>query len=152
LVGKALDMVARQAAFQNIRFEQDIQDDLPLLDVDPVRIQQVLVNLIINAQQAMEEGGEIKVGARRTEDEGRVEFYVQDEGTGIPLEIRSRIFEPFYSTKGGKTDGLGLAVSLGIVQQHGGSIEVESEPGGGTMFRIMLPIGRGGESEEQGES
>lgn len=151
LVAKALDMVARQAAFQNIRFTQDIQDDLPLIEVDPVQIQQVLVNLIINAQQAMKKGGVLVVGARRNGDEGRVEFLVQDEGTGIPSEIRSRIFEPFYSTKGGETDGLGLAVSLGIVQQHGGSIEVESELGKGTAFRIVLPVERGNQSEEQGE-
>ncbi len=79
------------------------------------------------------------LGARRN-GEDRVELSVQDGGGGIPPEIRPRIFEPFFSTKGGKTDGLGLAVCLGIVQQHGGTIEVESEPGKGATFRVTLPL------------
>ena len=72
--------------------------------------------------------------------ESRVEFAVEDEGNGIPQDIQSRMFEPFFSTKEGKTDGLGLAVCLGIVEQHGGVIEVESEVGKGTQFRIVLPL------------
>jgi len=71
-----------------------------------------------------------------------VEFLVKDQGHGIPKEIRSRIFEPFFSTKGGKTDGLGLAVCYGIVQQHGGTIDFHSEPGSGTTFRVRLPFTR----------
>ena len=72
--------------------------------------------------------------------ESRVEFAVEDEGNGIPQDIQSRMFEPFFSTKEGKTDGLGLAVCLGIVEQHGGVIEVESEVGKGTQFRVVLPL------------
>lgn len=149
LIGRAVDVVARQAAFRNIRIERRIQPDLPPLTVDRVQIEQVLLNLIVNAQQAMPEGGRIVVGAARDAASGRVELTVEDQGPGIPDEIRERIFEPFFSTKGGKTDGLGLAVSLGIVQQHGGSIGVENKAGGGAVVRVILPLtkeDRGGDA------
>jgi len=140
LIEKTLDVVARQATFRNIAFEKHIEPDLPPVDVDPLQIEQVLLNLLVNAQQAMPAGGRIVLGARQLAGAGRVELSVQDEGTGIPPEIRPRIFEPFFSTKRGKTDGLGLAVCLGIVQRHGGAIEVESQPGKGTIFRVTLPV------------
>ena len=121
LIGSALDVVARQAAFRHIQFQVHVEENLPFVDVDPVQIEQVLVNLVVNAQQAMPDGGNIILEARGMDDGARVEFSVRDDGTGIPSEIRPRIFEPFFSTKGGKTDGLGLAVCLGIIQQHGGT-------------------------------
>jgi two-component system NtrC family sensor kinase len=139
LIDRAVEVVARQAAFRDIVLERRVEPDLPTVEVDPVQIEQVLLNLILNAQQAMPSGGRIVLGARRG-GEDRVELSVEDDGVGIPPEIRSRIFEPFFSTKGGRTDGLGLAVCLGIVQQHGGSIEAETEPGKGTIFRVMLPL------------
>jgi two-component system NtrC family sensor kinase len=142
VIQRALDVVVRLAAFRNIRFERRIDEDAPLVEADPVQIQQVLINLIVNAQQAMVDGGTIVVGARASAGGERVEFWVQDQGCGIPEEIRARIFEPFFSTKGGKTDGLGLAVCLGIVQQHGGSIDLESAVGRGTTFRVALPVSR----------
>ena len=85
------------------------------------------------------DGRVIPSSARSIDGKSRVEFGVKDEGPGIPPELVSGIFEPFFSTKGGKTDGLGLAVCLGIVQQHGGTIHVESQVGEGTRFRIALP-------------
>ncbi len=140
LIEKALDVVARQAAFRNIRISSEIENDLPAIQVDRIQIEQVLVNLIVNAQQAMPEGGRIIIGARRLERTGMVEFSVQDEGTGISPEVQGRVFEPFFSTKSGKTDGLGLSVCLGIIQRHGGTIDFESEAGKGTTFRFRLPI------------
>jgi two-component system NtrC family sensor kinase len=142
LIDNAMAVVVRQAVFQNIRIEVDADENTPTLEVDPVQIEQVLVNLLINAQQAMPNGGRILVRTRGVDGGERVEFCIKDEGTGIPPEIRSRVFEPFFSTKDGKTDGLGLAVCLGIVQQHGGSIEIESETEKGTTFRIVLPTAR----------
>jgi two-component system NtrC family sensor kinase len=142
LMESALDVVAKLAVFRNIQFQLDVDEDTPVMEVDPVQIEQVLVNLIINAQQAMPDGGRIVLGARVLDDGNRVEFSVEDDGAGIPSEIRSRIFEPFFSTKDGKTDGLGLAVCLGIVQQHGGTIDIESEMNKGTTFRFVLPIAR----------
>jgi len=151
LIEKTLQVVARQAAFRNIAFEQHIEPDVPLIDVDPLQIEQVLLNLFVNAQQAMPAGGRIAVGARRAVGVGRVELTVQDEGTGIAPEIRSRIFEPFFSTKGGRTDGLGLAVCLGIVQRHRGAIEVESQPGRGTLVRVTLPVAQSRQAAEREE-
>jgi two-component system NtrC family sensor kinase len=152
LIDRTLQVVARQAAFRNITFEKHIEPDLPLVGVDPLQIEQVLLNLVVNAQQAMPAGGRIVLAARRAAAAGRVELSVQDEGTGIPPEIRSRIFEPFFSTKGGKTDGLGLAVCLGIVQRHGGTIEVESRPGQGTLFRVTLPVAPVRTAAKEGET
>jgi two-component system NtrC family sensor kinase len=140
LVERALDVIARQAAFRNIHFSCEIEDDLPAIEVDPVQIQQVLINLIVNAQQAMPDSGEVVLAVRRNEDGTKVEFSVADNGHGIAPEIRAHIFDPFFSTKGGKTDGLGLSVCLGIVQAHDGAIEVESEVGKGTTFRFAIPI------------
>jgi two-component system NtrC family sensor kinase len=142
LIEKALNVLTRQAAFRNIAFERRIEEGLPPIEVDPTQIQQVLVNLIVNAQQAMPEGGTIVLAAGRSEEGNQVEFLVKDQGHGISQEIRSQIFEPFFSTKDGKTEGLGLAVCFGIVQQHGGTIDFHSEPGSGTTFRVLLPFAR----------
>lgn len=146
LIGNALAVVRHQAVFRNIQFQLIVEDDTPSLEVDPVQIEQVLVNLIVNAQQAMPEGGTITLGARALNNGHDVEFSVSDEGVGIPSEIRAQIFEPFFSTKDGKTDGLGLAVCMGIIQQHGGIIDLESEPQKGTIFRVVLPVARNGVS------
>lgn len=142
LIEKAWNVFARQAAFRNIVFERCVEEGLPAIEVDPTQIQQVLVNLIVNAQQAMPEGGTIVLAAGRSDEGNQVEFLVKDQGHGILKEIGSRIFEPFFSTKGGETDGLGLAVCFGIVQQHGGTIDFHSEPGSGTTFRVRLPFAR----------
>jgi len=142
LIEKALNVFARQAAFRNIAFERRIEDGLPAIEVDPTQIQQVLVNLIVNAQQAMPDGGTIVLAADRSYEGNMLEFLVKDQGHGISKEIRSRIFDPFFSTKGGETDGLGLAVCLGIVHRHGGTIDFHSEPGSGTTFRMLLPFAR----------
>ncbi|MBI4861645.1 MAG: HAMP domain-containing protein [Candidatus Riflebacteria bacterium] len=139
LVSRSVDVLIRQADFRNIVFERQIEPGLPSFEVDPVQIQQVLLNLLVNARQAMPLGGKITIGARATSPE-HVELFVQDEGCGILPEVRERVFEPFFSTKGGKTNGLGLPVCLGIVQQHSGTIDFESIPGHGTTFRIVLPL------------
>jgi signal transduction histidine kinase len=86
----------------------------------------------------------IHSSAHSIDEKSRVEFGMKDEGLGIPPELVSGIFESFFSTKGGKTDGPGLAVCLSIVQQHGGTIHVESQVGEGTRFRIALPSSQEG--------
>lgn len=139
IIGKALNVLERQPAFRNIVFERRIEAGLPPVHADPVQIEQVLVNLLVNAREAMPEGGTIEVSAAAG-SAGRVRFSVRDQGGGIPPEVRERIFDPFFSTKGGKTDGLGLAVCLGIVQQHGGTIDFRCQPGGGTVFHVSLPV------------
>ena len=105
-------------------------------------IEQVLMNLILNAIQATAEGGEIAI--RTHQNEEYCEIKVSDTGSGIPADIRAHIFDPFFTTKKtGEGTGLGLSVSLGIVERHGGQLVVESEVGEGTTFTVRLPISVG---------
>jgi CheY-like chemotaxis protein len=104
---------------------------------DPVELREVLVNMIYNAVDAMPSGGEVRVATQETRD--RVVVCITDTGTGMTPEVKQRLFDPFFTTKGKAGTGMGLAVSFGIIRRHEGSIEVESEPGRGTTFRISLP-------------
>jgi CheY-like chemotaxis protein/anti-sigma regulatory factor (Ser/Thr protein kinase) len=101
-------------------------------------MREVFVNLTINALDAMPQGGRLTITTAVENDTVRVTF--ADTGCGIPDEIKQRIFEPFFTTKGAKGNGLGLAVSYGIVERHGGEIHVESEPGRGATFVLRMPI------------
>lgn len=113
--------------------------DVPKVRCDSTRINQVFVNLLLNASQAIEGKGEIHIGLR---SEGvSVLCTIRDNGSGMSPEVRSKIFDPFFTTKPvGSGTGLGLSISYGIIQQHGGTIEVSSEPGKGSTFTITLPI------------
>jgi signal transduction histidine kinase/ActR/RegA family two-component response regulator len=105
---------------------------------DAVELREVLVNMIYNALDAMPSGGEIRMSSQ--EANGRVVISIGDTGTGMTPEIKSRLFDPFFTTKGKGGTGMGMAVSFGIIRRHNGSIDVESEPGRGTIFRISLPL------------
>jgi signal transduction histidine kinase/ActR/RegA family two-component response regulator len=111
---------------------------------DPVELREVLLNIIYNAIDAMPQGGEINMSAQESRD--GVTITIGDSGTGMPPEVKSRLFDPFFTTKGKAGTGMGLAVSFGIVRRHNGSIEVESEVGRGTIFRISLPLASGSSS------
>ena len=138
---------------KNISIEENLSADLWTLDADPTQLHQVLLNLCVNARDAMPVGGKITITAQnRTVDEqyaaseadaraGRyVQINVEDTGEGIPREIIDKIFDPFFTTKEvGQGTGLGLATTLAIVKSHGGFIRVESESNAGTTFRIYLP-------------
>lgn len=119
-----------------IKFTPDFQgrDDIT---ANPSEMREVLVNLIFNALDAMPSGGSVELIERRAENLIVVE--VKDTGQGVPPALRDRIFEPFFTTKGPQGSGLGLAVSYGIIHRHGGTIEVESEVGQGTTFRLRFP-------------
>jgi signal transduction histidine kinase/ActR/RegA family two-component response regulator len=108
-----------------------------LVKGDPVELREVLVNMIYNAIDAMPHGGEIQVSTQESRE--RVVVQISDSGTGMTPEVKTRLFDPFFTTKGRKGTGMGLAVSFGIVRRHDGSIDVDSEPGRGTTFRISLP-------------
>lgn len=118
--------------------------DLPLVECMPGQLNQVFVNLLTNAVDAVEGEGEVVI-TTRTEGDEHVSIGIRDTGAGIPDDVRSRIFEPFYTTKDvGKGTGLGLSISYGIVEKHGGSIAVESAAGEGTTFVVRLPVRMGG--------
>jgi signal transduction histidine kinase len=114
-----------------------LQADLPFITAVPDQLTQVCLNLIINAVEAMPHGGTLTVTAAQRDRWLAIE--VQDTGSGLTPDEAARIFEPFYTTKADGT-GLGLAVSYGIIQQHGGRIEVASAPGQGTRFTVFLPL------------
>lgn len=115
----------------------DVDDDLPAALFDEGQIRQALLNVMRNAREAMTNGGRIEVSVRA--DGMSVVVGVDDRGGGIPDDVRARIFDPFFSTKGEGT-GLGLAITRQIVEAHGGTISCEAREGGGTSFRILLPI------------
>jgi two-component system, sporulation sensor kinase E len=98
-----------------------------------------LINLLMNALHATPDGGRIRIGTRRA-DPDMVEWTIADTGSGIPLDVLPKIFDPFFTTKEfGAGTGLGLTVVKGIMEEHGGSISAESEPGKGTRFKMLLP-------------
>jgi signal transduction histidine kinase len=113
--------------------------ELPPVYADPNKLKQVFINLILNASQAMKEGGILSVDTRRAAD-GWVEVSVADTGPGVPAAVREHIFEPFFSTKAeGEGTGLGLYICRNIVAEHGGRLFLETEEGKGTAFRLLLP-------------
>jgi signal transduction histidine kinase len=133
-------MFARQQAItKRIMIELNLTDDIPAVDHDPNQINQVLLNLLLNAIQAMEKPGTIHVSLRRDHEDALIT--VADEGKGILPENLSNIFRPFFTTKGHGT-GLGLSLARRIVETHGGTIRVRSEVGKGTQFEVRLPIVR----------
>jgi len=109
--------------------------------MDTQRMQEVFLNLIINAAQSIQGKGRITLTATKDENTGEVVIEVRDTGQGIPEEIQGQLFDPFYTTKEeGQGTGLGLSVVYGIIQKHQGSITVQSEPGQGASFFIRLPL------------
>jgi signal transduction histidine kinase len=141
VVDEGLSILAHQLQTQHVRLRHALSADLPPVMANANQIQQVLVNLVLNAQQAMGQGGEVRVSTLRDGDS--VVLSVADRGPGIPEAIRARIFEPFFTTKPrGEGTGLGLSVSWGIVRDHRGEIRVESTPGRGATFHVRLPAAR----------
>ena len=108
---------------------------------DVERLQQVVVNLGLNALDAVREGGWVRVSCRPSDDPEIVEILIDDSGPGVPPEIRERIFEPFFTTKA-EGSGLGLPIVHAIVTQHGGTITVEDAPEGGARFALRVPRAR----------
>lgn len=123
----------------NVEVRKEIPEDI-LLNIDKTRIEQALINLLINSIHAMEQGGSITIATRINQDKGNVTITVTDTGVGIPEENLTKIFDPFFTTKStGVGTGLGLSLTYGIIEQHGGKITVSSRVGKGTSFIITLP-------------
>jgi two-component system NtrC family sensor kinase len=138
IVDNTLSLLERQAIFHNIKTRRLFEEKLPAVLIDPGQMQQVVMNIVINAVDAMEENGELRVST--AVDRGEIVVTISDTGKGIPNDVIPFIFEPFFTTKKvGKGTGLGLAIVHGIVTRAGGGIEVQTSPLG-TTFAVRLPI------------
>jgi signal transduction histidine kinase/DNA-binding response OmpR family regulator len=138
-VKDTLALIQRHALLSNCKIIEKYSDKLPLVEIDVPQCKQVFLNLITNALDAMPQGGTLTVTVSQVNDAVHIEF--ADTGAGIPEANLARIFEPFFTTKPAvKGTGLGLSVSLGIVQAHGGTIEVQGQPGKGSRFTVILPL------------
>lgn len=138
-IDRTLSLVEHHADFHDIRITNEYMQEIPLIYFDSSQIEQVFVNILVNASQAMPKGGDLKIATEFDGEEGYVNVSFSDTGSGIPLENMDKIFDPFFSTKGHKGTGLGLSVSYGIIESHGGLIEVESVVGSGTTITVKLP-------------
>ena len=140
LLERTLALLERQAIFHNIRVVRALDPALPRILAEAPQLQQVFVNVLVNAVQAMSERGTLTLGSRYDAEADQVVLTFQDTGCGIPPDQLDRVFDPFFTTKeSGQGTGLGLSIAYGIVARHQGSIGVESEPGRGTTFTIRLP-------------
>ena len=141
VVHRAVVLVKHKLAMQNIDLEEKLGSDLPPVLCDANQIQQVVLVLMMNAADAMPKGGGLVVSTEFDDQSDQGVVRVKDTGCGIPEDVLPRIFDPFFTTKEDQNrTGLGLAVAHGIVQQHSGDILVESKPGVGTEFRVVLPL------------
>jgi signal transduction histidine kinase len=129
---------AVQPQADRIAIVRELDPDLPPVAIDARLVRQAILNVAVNAVQAMPRGGQLTVRTRREGDVAQVEL--EDTGVGIPDEVVERIFEPFFTTKASGT-GLGLAVVRRIVEGHGGQVRVRSTPGAGTTFTLQFPVG-----------
>jgi two-component system NtrC family sensor kinase len=150
LVEQTTQLIAQSAQIADIEIVLDLDESLPLVWIDEDLVKQVIMNLLVNAQHAIETGGSITIRTRvyagrrgdADAEEPMAEITITDTGCGIAEENLQRIFDPFFTTKDvGKGTGLGLSVSHGTIAAHGGAIEVDSTVGVGTEFRIYLPLG-----------
>ncbi len=132
-----LVLIRNQASFQNITIQTELDPLLPSIYADADQMRQVVLNIALNAADAMTQGGELRVNS--SSNSNHVELTISDTGPGIPPEIRDRLFEPFFTTKKTGT-GLGLSIAYGIIERHKGALKVDSSAGHGTTVTVILPI------------
>jgi PAS domain S-box-containing protein len=140
LLDRVLTLSKGEFDAQRVEIRLDVADDLPKVSVVPDRFHQVLLNLILNANQAIRESGVLSIEVSQTEDPFGVQVAVADNGVGISKEDQAQLFQPFFTTRQ-EGVGLGLYVTRNIVEEHGGTIDVESEMGAGTTVKVWLPAG-----------
>jgi two-component system NtrC family sensor kinase len=138
VIEQCAKLVEHQCELKGIELHKQIDLLLPKMHGDPAQIEQLLLALVVNAIEAMPHGGNLWLGAGQ--QDASISLSVRDDGIGIPPDLLPYIFEPFRTTKEGHSAGLGLAVSSSIVERHHGRIKVDSEPGRGTTFTILLPL------------
>ncbi|HEU4929836.1 MAG TPA: ATP-binding protein [Candidatus Krumholzibacteria bacterium] len=143
-IDRARSQVELDVTARHIKIAHDVDRDLPLVAADAEQVHQVFLNLLFNAVAASRDGDRIVVTAHAEQRDGHrtVVARVRDQGPGIPPDVLARVFDPFFTTKENGT-GLGLSISHTIVRDHGGTIDIESEPGAGTTVTVVLPV-RGG--------
>jgi signal transduction histidine kinase len=127
-----------QAEAAGVTLRAEVPDDCPLAEIDPLRMREVLVNLVANALRHTPRGGVVRLSA--AVEAGSLRLSVVDNGSGIAPEDLPHVFERFYKTADSSGSGLGLAIARGLVQAHGGTIEAESSSGSGTAMRITIPV------------
>jgi two-component system, NtrC family, sensor kinase len=141
IIRETISLIEHQLQKARVEVKLNLGSDLPLVKGNQGKLQQVFLNLFLNARDAMEHGGILAVSTRSDDNVARID--VADTGQGIPQEHLQRIYDPFFTTKAArKGTGLGLSVSYGIVQEHGGAIEVQSQTGAGTRFHLEFPLAR----------
>ena len=144
LLNDTVRLAENQVRMAGIRLQLTVADGLPEISGDSQKLQQVFLNLILNAVDASPKGSIIQMDAQVHSEPDKIAIQIIDHGTGIPKDHLSSIFDPFFTTKAqGKGTGLGLSVSQGIVAKHGGGILVDSEEGRGTVFTVVLPVHSG---------
>jgi two-component system NtrC family sensor kinase len=139
---QSLALVSRQAGFQNVRVELLLEPELPFVYAEAGQLQQIVLNLLVNARDAVGRRGTITITSRSHSYGDRVELVIDDSGPGVPEELQEKIFEPFFSTKRDRGSGIGLGVSRSIAEAHGGHLLVARSPAGGARFRLILPTRR----------
>jgi signal transduction histidine kinase len=138
-IRSVISMLQAQKVFKELKVELDLPDNIPPIIMDRDHLNQVIVNIALNAAQAMPQGGSLKASVAL--QQGSIQIRFQDSGHGIPDDIKDRVFDPFFTTKGvGEGTGLGLAICQKIVESYHGGITFESRADVGTSFTIMLPI------------
>ncbi len=141
IIGRAVSLVRHRLELSGTALVLDLAPNLPAVPCDANQIQQVALGLMVNAAEALGDGGRIDVATRRNPIGGAIEIHVRDNGPGIPRDVLTEIFEPFFTTKPDvHRTGLGLAVARSIVEQHGGTISAESVEGAGAEFTVSLPL------------
>ena len=140
VIRNSLTLTKNQALIHDVKVIAELNDQLPLIVVDGGQIQEVLLNIIMNAIDAMQKGGELQVTSNMTDGNQCVRIRFADTGYGIPSEDVDKVFDPFFTTKGAKGTGLGLAVAYGVIEKHQGKIRMESEVGKGSTCIIDLPV------------
>lgn len=141
LVMETVSLLDHQLKKQNVRVSMELDPTLPGTYGNSGKLQQVFLNILLNAKDAMPRGGQIQL--RTEQAQGSIRVVIRDNGVGIDKEHIKKIYDPFFTTKAvGRGTGLGLSISYGIIQEHSGNIRVESEPGKGTEFTLQFPIRR----------
>jgi two-component system, NtrC family, sensor kinase len=141
VIDRCVRLVQHQLTLKSVELHLDLYKDLPAVRCDPGQIEQVILALVMNAIDALSNGGNLSLVSRKVPNSDSVQIEVRDDGIGMPQDVLKKMFEPFFTTKEhGRGLGLGLAISRNIVDRHGGRIEVSSEPSHGTTFIITLPL------------